>query len=114
VNILYVSGIIESIGNFTAPLIVGVLGMPKEAVGALLIGFLRKDVAVGMLLPLGLTMKQLIVASVVLTMYFPCIATFIILFKELGTRDMLKSTGIMVFSAFLVGGILNLILSVVF
>ncbi|MFK5926219.1 MAG: nucleoside recognition domain-containing protein [Desulfuromusa sp.] len=93
-----------------SPVIVGILGLPKEAVASLIVGFLRKDVAVGMLLPLGLDMGQLIVASVVLTMYFPCIATFIVLFKELGVKDLIKATAIMVISTLLVGGILNALL----
>ncbi len=38
-------------------------------------GFLRKDLAVGMLMPLGLTFHQLVVASMMLAMFFPCIAT---------------------------------------
>ncbi len=110
VNILYALHIIEFIGRFLSPVVRGLLGLPNEAVAALIIGFLRKDIAIGMLSPLGLTMKQLIVASVVLTMYFPCVATFAVLVRELGAKDMLKSTFIMVVSALLVGGILNLIL----
>lgn len=110
VNILYALHIIEFIGKLAAPVVRGILGLPKEAVSALIIGFLRKDVAVGMLSPLGLSMNQLVVASVVLTMYFPCVATFAILVKELGVKDMLKSAVIMVASAILVGGILNSIL----
>ncbi len=110
VNILYISGIISFISNITAPVVVGVLGLPKEAIASLVIGFLRKDVAVGMLLPLGLTMKQLIIASAVLTMYFPCIATFIVLFRELGIKAMLKSSLIMLIVTLFVGGILNLLL----
>jgi len=74
------------------------------------VGFLRKDVAVGMLLPLGLDMKQLIIASVVLTMYFPCIATFVVMFKELGLIGLLKATAIMVVSSLLIGSILNWVL----
>jgi ferrous iron transport protein B len=111
VNILYTLGIIEFIGNLAAPIITGILGLPKEAVGALIVGFLRKDVAVGMLLPLGLNLSQLIVASVVLAMYFPCVATFAVLVRELGIKDMLKSALIMVISTLIVGGLLNLILS---
>lgn len=110
VNILYVSGIIGIVSKITAPVITGLLGLPKEAVASLMVGFLRKDVAVGMLLPLGLSMKQLIIASAVLTMYFPCIATFVILLKELGVKNLIKSTGIMIVVALLVGGILNLII----
>jgi ferrous iron transport protein B len=109
-NILYSLGIIQFIGQLTSPIVTGILGLPSEAVGALIIGFLRKDVAVGMLLPLGLDLSQLVIASVVLTMYFPCVATFVVLIKELGIRDMMKSAAIMILSSLIVGGLLNLIL----
>lgn len=110
VNILYVLGIFNFIADFTAPVITGLLGLPKEAVTALIIGFLRKDVAVGMFVPLNLTVKQLIVGCTVLSMFFPCIATFIILIREIGWKDMLKATGIMIVAAILVGSLLNLVL----
>jgi len=89
--------------------VTGLLGLPKEAVIALVIGFLRKDVALGMLAPLALTSGQLVVGSVVLAMFFPCIATFVILIRELGVVNMLKSAGIMISVALITGGILNLI-----
>jgi len=110
VNILYTLGIIQFVGRLTAPVITQVLGLPSDAVGALIIGVFRKDVAVGMLVPLGLTAKQLIIASVVLAMYFPCVATLTTLVRELGVVDMLKSAGIMITSSLIVGGLLNLIL----
>ena len=110
INILDVLGIIDFFGRIGAPVIKGILGLPKEAVAALIIGFLRKDVAIGMLAPLGMNVKQLIIASVVLTMYFPCIATFAVMIKELGFFDMLKATVIMILSTLIVGGLLNLIL----
>ena len=109
VNILYSSGIIAFIGRLVAP-IMGILGLPQGAVSALIVGFLRKDVAVGMLHPLGLTLKQMIIAAVILTMYFPCIATFAVLVKELGVKDMIKSMAIMITSTLIVGGLLNLII----
>jgi len=110
INILYVLGVFNAIANFTAPVVTGLLGLPKEAVTALVIGFLRKDVALGMLAPLALSAGQLVVGSVVLAMFFPCIATFVVLTRELGITGMLKSMGIMIVAALLVGGILNLIL----
>jgi ferrous iron transport protein B len=110
VNILYALGVIAAVGYVTAPMIRGVLGLPEEAVGGLVVGFLRKDVAVGMLAPLGLGLRQIIVASVVLTMYFPCVATFAVMVREMGLKDMLKASGIMLVSSFAAGGILNLIL----
>ena len=54
--------------------------------------------------------NQAIVASVVLAMYFPCAATFAVLIREFGAGDMLKASGVMLSSALLVGGLLNLIL----
>jgi ferrous iron transport protein B len=110
INILYYVGVFNAIANFTAPVVTGLLGLPKEAVTALVVGFLRKDVALGMLAPLALSPGQLVVGSVVLAMFFPCIATFIVLLRELGIINMLKSAAIMIVSALLVGGLLNLIL----
>ena len=110
INVLYVLGIFDFIANFTAPIVTGLWGLPKEAVVAVVVGFLRKDVAMGMLVPLGLGVSQLIVACVVLAMFFPCVATFIILLHELGWKDMLKATGVMLITALVVGGLLNLIL----
>jgi ferrous iron transport protein B len=77
------------------------------------LGFLRKDVAVGMLKPLALSFEQVVVASVVLGMYFPCVATFTVLLKEFGLYDMFKAASIMIISALLVGGLLNIILMAV-
>ncbi len=110
INILYALGVFNAIVNITAPVVTGVLGLPKEAVTSLILGFLRKDVALGMLAPLTLAPKQLVIASVVLAMSFPCIATFVVLLRELGVSGLIKSTGIMISSALIVGGILNLIL----
>jgi len=110
INILYSLGVFEAIANFTAPLVTGIFGLPKEAVTAIVIGFLRKDVALGMMAPLALTNGQLVVGSVVLAMFFPCIATFVVLLRELGVVNMLKSAAIMIVAALLVGGLLNLIL----
>ncbi|UCH07924.1 MAG: ferrous iron transporter B [Deltaproteobacteria bacterium] len=110
INLLYSVHVFDAIANVTAPIITGLLGLPKQAVTSLLIGFLRKDVALGMLAPLGLTSKQLVVASVVLAMFFPCIATFVVLLRELGLVDLLKATAVMVSAALITGGLLNLIL----
>jgi ferrous iron transport protein B len=77
---------------------------------ALAMGFLRKDIAIGMLGALSLTAKQLTVAATVLAMFFPCVAAFAVLTKELGLKDMLKSVLIMLASSIVVGGVLNMIM----
>ncbi len=109
INVLYAVGFLQWLGSLFSPVTSGILGLPKDATTALLIGFLRKDLAVGMLLPLDMTPMQLVIASTVLTIYFPCVATFAVLIKEMGIKDMFKSAAIMVTTALLVGGVMKLI-----
>ncbi|MFC1644172.1 FeoB small GTPase domain-containing protein [Candidatus Omnitrophota bacterium] len=110
VNILYMSRVIDFLSWVFSPVLSGMWGLPKETMSAMLIGFLRKDVAVGMLAPMALTTKQLITACTILAIYFPCMATFIVMVRELGARDMAKSALIMILTAVIVGSILNIIL----
>jgi ferrous iron transport protein B len=110
VNILHSLHVIDLAARIFSPIVSRLFGLPSEAIAALLVGFLRKDVAVGMLAPLSLSVKQVVIASVILTMYFPCAATFVVMLRELGVKDMLKSSAIMLLSTLIVGGLLNLIL----
>ncbi len=110
VNILYTLGVFDAIANITTPILTKLWGLPKETITALVVGFLRKDVAMGMLVPLALTAKQLVISSTVLAMFFPCVATFVILARELGVRDLLKAVGIMIAAALIMGSLQNLVL----
>jgi len=110
VNILYTLGVFNAIADVTAPILTGLWGLPKETIVALVVGFLRKDVAMGMLAPFTLTAKQLVISSTVLAMLFPCVATFVILGRELGVRDLLKAVGIMIAAALIMGSLQNLVL----
>ena len=110
VNILYILGVFNAITDITTPVLTGLWGLPKETITALAVGFLRKDVAMGMLIPLALTAKQLVISSTVLAMLFPCVATFVILARELGVRDLLKAVGVMIAAALVMGSLQNLVL----
>ena len=110
VNILYTIGFIEMISKITAPIVTVLWGLPESAISALMVGFLRKDVAVGMLRPLNLTAGQAVVGSAVLAVYFPCVATFAVLIRELGIKDTFKSALIMMGTALIIGTVLNIIL----
>ena len=108
-NIFFTTGLVDLAAKVLSPVVTRMMGLPKTVVVALMMGFLRKDVAVGMLAPLGLTTKQLVIATTVLAIYFPCIAAFVVLLKELGIKDMVKSAGIMLALAIVVGSVLNLL-----
>lgn len=110
INMLLYFKLFDIVTTAFAPLIKGVFGLPKEAAVALVVGFLRKDVAVGMLVPLALTVKQLFIATTLLAISFPCIATFIVLGKELGFKGLVKSTLLMITISVIVGAILNFVI----
>ena len=110
VNILYAIGFLDWLGSTLSPVMEKIFGLPGEASLALIIGFLRKDLAVGMLLPLKMKAMQLVIAATILTIYFPCVATFAVLVKELGIKDMLKATMIMILTAVIVGGAMKILL----
>lgn len=111
VNILYMVGIMSTLSSLLAPVMSQMLGLPSQAIDALIMGFLRKDLATAMLAPLNLSPGQLVVACTVLAASFPCIATFIVLIKEMGIKDMLKTVALMLSIALITGTILNIILN---
>ncbi|MDD5730064.1 MAG: ferrous iron transporter B [Candidatus Omnitrophica bacterium] len=108
VNILLYFKLFDFITGIFAPVIKGLFGLPQGAIVALIIGFIRKDVAVGMLVPLNLTIKQLFISATLLAISFPCIATFVIMLKELGFKALVKATAIMIATGLIVGTLLNL------
>jgi ferrous iron transport protein B len=100
----------QALSSAFTPFMNTLFGLPGEATTALVIGFLRKDLAVGTLIPLQLTAFQLVIAVTMLTIYFPCVATFAVLLRELGLKDLFKSTLIMIATAGSMGFLLRLIL----
>jgi ferrous iron transport protein B len=107
VNALVYFKVLDTVTGLFAPFLQGLFGLPKEASIAFIIGFLRKDVAAGMLMPLGLTAKQMFISTVLLAISFPCIATFAVLLKELGMKYLLYAIAIMLIVGLVVGGVLN-------
>ncbi len=112
INILLFFHVLDIITGIFSPVVTGLFGLPKEAIISLAIGFLRKDVAVGMLLPLGLNVKQLFIAATLLAVSFPCVATFAVIWKELGAKYLFKATLIMILVSIIVGTLLNFVILV--
>jgi ferrous iron transport protein B len=109
-NFFFLTGLMHLIGEAMRPLISGLLGLPSDAATALIIGFLRKDVGIGMFAPLEMNAVQLVIASVVLAMYLPCVATFMVMLRELGVSGTVKSISLRLVAALLVGTILHMLL----
>lgn len=98
-----------------APLIVGWLGLPAETAGAFLIGFLRRDYGAAGLFDVarsgGLDPAQTVVSLVVITLFMPCIANLLMIVKEHGVRTAAAVSAVVFPLAFVVGGLLRLLLS---
>jgi len=110
INVLSAIHIFDFLTRLFSPIIHKLWGLPNDTMPAMMMGFLRKDIAIGMLAPLELTTKQLVITCTVLAIYFPCMATFIVLIRELGWKDMLKSAFLMILTAIIVGTLMNVIL----
>jgi ferrous iron transport protein B len=113
INLFYTLGVIDWLATAFKPIMVGLFGLPGETSVVLLTGFLRKDLAVGTLLsfPVGtFSAMQLVIVATMLTIFFPCAATFAVLLKELGIKDMIKAGIIMIGTATIVGFLLRIIL----
>lgn len=107
VNLLDAAGVMDVMASALEPLFNRLLGLPSSAAIPIVMGLFRKDIAMGLLIPLGLDARQMLTAVVMLAMTFPCIASFVILWKELGVTRMLESSGIMLAAA-TVGGLMHL------
>ncbi|WP_181685198.1 ferrous iron transport protein B [Halorhabdus salina] len=82
VNVLYLGGAVEWLANTFRPVLSGWFGVPGETVPALIAGFMRKDLAVAQLSAVSMTPFQTITSVVMVSLYFPCVATFAMLIKE--------------------------------
>jgi ferrous iron transport protein B len=106
VNVLYLAGVIGWLAGLFEPLFVTWFGVPKETVGPLIAAFLRKDLAVAQLSTIPMTPYQMITAVVLISIYFPCVATFVVMLKE-GARQMLAAVGVLAVVVLLYGGLIH-------
>ena len=112
--LLDITGLLTGIEIIASPLIVGILGLPAQATGAFLIGFLRRDYGAAGLFALAsaglMDTTQIVVSMVTITLFVPCIANLFIIIKERGWKVAAGMVAFIFPTAFLVGGLLNFIL----
>ena len=110
ISLLQVTGGLRSIQDLLAPLTVGWLQLPREAATAFVMGFVRRDFGAAGLLEMQLSVFQTLVALVTITLFVPCIASVMMLFKERGWREAAVVWGSCLVVAFAVGGALSQLL----
>jgi len=105
ISVFQVTGFLSLLQDFIAPLTVGWLGLPKEAATAFIMGIVRRDFGAAGLTSLELTSMQTLVALVTITLFVPCIASIMIIFKERDKKEAAVMWGSCLVIAFLIGGI---------
>jgi ferrous iron transport protein B len=97
--------------------VVQALGLPEDAASVFLFGFFRRDYGAAGLFDLNqqglLTIRQLTVAAVTLTLFIPCVAQFLVMIKERGGRTAFAMFAFITPFAFGVGYVLNQVLKAV-
>jgi len=106
-SLLKETGLLDFIAVYAEPLVSNWLGMPKEAVIALILGIVRREMAVAPLLVLELSSLQAFVGATVALLYLPCLSVFGILTKEFKTKVAAIIFVSTTFVALFVGGAIN-------
>jgi ferrous iron transport protein B len=101
-----------------SPLVVHGLGLPQGLGITLVFGFLRKELSLIMMLQaLGVDYKnlltvisreQILVFTVFVSFFIPCLSTFAILWKELGRKIAFLSVGLSIAVALVVSFLVRL------
>lgn len=106
ISLLNISGFLVSIQDFFSPLVSGWMKLPREAATAFIMGIVRRDFGAAGLYSLNMNAGQTLVSLVAITLFVPCIASVLVIFKERGLKDGLLIWFGSFFTAFLAGGIL--------
>jgi ferrous iron transport protein B len=110
ISILQFTGALTAIQNAITPLTVWWLNLPKETATVFIMGMVRRDFGAAGLSGMVLTNQQLMTALITITLFVPCIAAIMVIFKERTRSEAaLIWSGSMV-TAFVIGGLVSRLL----
>jgi ferrous iron transport protein B len=107
-----ITGAFSHLVNGLVPLM-GALGLPGAAAPIFIYGFFRRDYGAAGLYDIqsSLSIGQLTVAAVTLTLFIPCVAQVMMMYKERGKKVTLAIVAFIFPFAFFIGFLLNLLFS---
>lgn len=106
ISIMQITGLLDMIQGVLAPFTSGWLGLPAQAATAFIMGLVRRDFGAAGLSTMNLTPLQTVVSLITITLFVPCIASVMMIFKERSKREAASvwlSTWVI---AFLTGGVI--------
>jgi ferrous iron transport protein B len=105
ISVMQVLGWLDTVQYALHPLVVHWLKLPAEASTAFVMGLVRRDFGAAGFYSLTLSPFQTVAALVTMTLFVPCVASLMVMFKERGLRQgMIVWAGSLVL-AFVVGGL---------
>jgi len=107
-------GLLPWLNQAMQPMVVNWLGLPAEASGAFLMGFMRRDFgATGLFIMEAqglLTAPQVVVAMVAITLFIPCVASVFMIARERGKWTAAGMVILIFPLAFIIAGLLSKLL----
>ncbi len=104
------TGVFDLLVRAVGP-VVSLAGLPTESAQAFIFGFFRRDYGAAGLYDLRragiMDIRQILVASTILTLFVPCVAQFVIMIKERGMKTALWMAGFVFLFASAAGILLN-------
>ncbi|HYK88503.1 MAG TPA: ferrous iron transporter B [Acidobacteriota bacterium] len=110
---LYLGGrsLMEWLQAGLAPVLTGILHLPAQAAGVFVLGFLRRDYGAAGLFEMtrtgALSAQQAVVSLIVVTLFVPCLASFLMIAKEQGLKRALAITTFIIPFAVSVGAVVS-------
>lgn len=105
IGLMQLTGLLDIWVRLLEPLTTSWLKLPKEAATAFVMGMVRRDFGAAGLFDIHLTNMQITVAIITITLFVPCIASFVVMLKERGWKEGLSIWIATWITAFFVGGI---------
>jgi ferrous iron transport protein B len=106
--------LLEWVQTGLAPVLKGVLHLPAQAASAFVLGFLRRDYGAAGLFQMArtgmLSAQQVVVSLIVITLFVPCFASFLVIAKEQGMKRAVAITSFIVPFAISVGAVVSWVL----
>lgn len=106
VGLMQLTGALELWQKLLAPITTQWLKLPEEAASAFIMGIVRRDFGAAGLFYMDLTVMQVTVALITITLFVPCIASVMVMIKERGIKESLIIWIGTWITAFLMGGII--------
>jgi len=106
ISILQHTDALTYLQNGMSPITENLLRLPKETATAFIMGIIRRDFGAAGLTSIIMTQQQVLVSLIVMTLFVPCIAAIMVIFKERGVRDAMVIWLGSFAVAFLTGGII--------